>query len=66
MKQPLMVHRVSMYKSVRRPLCFTPPIYRITRLSCTYVEHDDGRIDVSYVDSPVDCMACLVEESRAK
>ncbi len=61
----LVVHRVGAYESVHRPLCQTPSIYQVTRRACTYVEHEDGRIDVVYVDAMVDCMSCLIEEARS-
>jgi hypothetical protein len=61
----LVVHRVAEHLLVRRPLCDTPPIYGVTSRTCTYVEHVDGRVDVTFVDLPVDCMSCLVAEARS-
>lgn len=60
----LVVHRAGAARYVHRPLCDTRMIYQVTDLACTYVEHESGRVDVAYVDAPVDCMSCLVEEAR--
>lgn len=58
------VHRVGHFRMVQRALCQAELPYRPTDLACTVVEHADGPIDFNYVDSPVDCMACLVREAR--
>lgn len=60
----LVVHRVGMHRMTLRPLCLTGQVYRTTCGACTYVEHDDGPVDVVFVGSVVDCMSCLVEETR--
>lgn len=62
----LAVHRVGSHRSVLRLLCLTPPIYEVTNKACTYVEYDNGWVDVVFVDLVVDCMSCLVEEARSK
>lgn len=68
MKPSSVVHRVGEYNRVCWPLCRSISLYRITRYACTYTENESdnefGGIHVTYVDAPVDCIFCLVAESR--
>ncbi len=64
----LVVHRIVVLKHgvVHWPLCGTDLPYRTTVLACTYAEPEGNPIEISYVDAVVDCMACLVKESRSE
>lgn len=59
----LVVHRAGVY-AWYLPLCETPTVYQVTNRACTYITYENGKFDIAFVDAPVDCMSCLVEEAR--
>lgn len=62
--EPLLVHRVGFWRWMVHQLCNTTPAYVPTWRACSVRKRPDGLVDFSFVEKPVDCMSCLVEEAR--
>lgn len=58
------VHRVASRRRLHLPLCLAPPDCDVTYVACTYVERYESFRVVEFVQASVDCMTCLVLETR--
>lgn len=60
------VHRAGLSLGLPRVFCEAPRTLIPVNRACTYLEFGDGRVGIIFTERAIDCMSCLVEETRRR